>query len=136
MKKIIALFTIIVLLSSQVGYTISTHYCGGEVSDRGVYLIDGQLGCGMESMGKSCTSKSAGISKKSCCENDSKFYQLNENFQQKHRTVDAGFEFIAFFTVNYFQLLNRESVLIDSPFLPTPPLLQQCTQVLFQIFLI
>ena len=136
MKKLIALFMAFVLLGSQVGYSIATHYCGGEVSDRAISLLGEELGCGMESMENSCASTNNGISEKSCCDDESSVYQLNEDFQQKQRSIESQTNFLAVFAINYFLLFDTEQVAENYQVPPQPPLIQQNTQVLFQSFLL
>lgn len=136
MKKAIALLMSFLLLGSQVGFSVATHYCGGEVSDRAISLLGEELSCGMESMEKSCAFANSGISEKSCCDDESNVYQLNEDFQQKQRSIDSQTNFLAVFAINYFLLFDTEQVAENYQVPPQPPLIQQNTQVLFQSFLL
>lgn len=125
-----------VLLGSQVGYSVATHYCGGKVSDRAISFIAEKLSCGMESLQEECPSKAYGISEKSCCEDESSVYQLNEDFQKKQRSFEVETEFLAVFAIHYFLLFNQPQKAEEYTKPPLPPLIQQDIQVLHQSFLI
>lgn len=126
----------LLLLGSQVGFSVATHYCGGEVSDRAISLLGEELGCGMESMKNSCASTNNGVSEKSCCNDESSVYQLNEDFQKKERSIESQTNFLAVFAVNYLILFDTEQVAENYQVPPQSPLIQQNTQVLFQSFLL
>ena len=127
------------MLSSQVGFAVSTHFCGGEVSDRAFSLIASKVGCGMEEVENSCSSdqnSADSITKKSCCENKSEVFQLRENFNKKQSTVEFKLEFlIAFLVVSQLLSENQNEELVYAN-LPSPPIIQGNTQVLFQSFLL
>lgn len=124
------------LLGSQVGYSVATHYCGGEVSDRAISLLGEELGCGMEAMQEVCPSMDSGISEKSCCNNENSVYQLNEDFQKKQRSLEVESEFLTLFAIHYCLLFNTEQTIEEHPTIPPPLLVQQNTQVLYQSFLL
>ncbi len=125
-----------VLLGSQVGYSVATHYCGGEVSDRAISFTEEKLSCGMESLQEECPSKAYGISEKSCCDDKSNIFQLDEDFQKKQRFSDIETEFLAVFALHYFLLFNQSQKTEENTKPPLPPLIQQDIQVLHQSFLI
>ncbi len=124
------------LLGSQVGFSVATHYCGGEVSDRAISLLGKKVSCGMESMEDNCASMDNSISEQSCCDDESSVYQLNEDFQKKQRSVEIETDFLAVFTFHYLLLFDKEQSINNFTELPQPPLIQQDIQVLFQSFLI
>ena len=128
------------MLGSQVGFAVSTHFCGGEVSDRIVSLVGSKVGCGMEeNQENSCLTaitSDHSISEKSCCEDESSVYQLDEDFQKKQRSFEVETEFLAVFAAHYFLLFDKEETIEDYTKLPPPPLIQQNNQVLFQTFLL
>lgn len=136
MKKAIALFMSFLLLGSQVGFSVAIHYCGGEISDRSISIIEEKVSCGMESLENDCPSMAYGISEKSCCEDESSVYQLDEDFQKKLRSFEVETEFLAVFAAHYFLLFDKEETIEDYTKLPPPPLIQQNNQVLYQTFLL
>ena len=75
-----ALFLSLLLLGSQVGFAVSTHFCGGEISERAISLVGSTVGCGMENQESSCSMGKISddtFSEKSCCDNESHIYQFN-----------------------------------------------------------
>ena len=131
-----ALFLSLLILGSQVGFAVSTHYCGGKVSDRAISIIEEKVSCGMESLENNCPSMAYGISEKSCCEDESTVYQLDEDFQKKQRSFEVETEFLAVFVAHYFLLFEQDQAIEDYSKLAPPPLIQQNNQVLFQTFLL
>jgi|GEM_PF-1509850 len=138
-KKIMAVFLTFLMLSAQVGFAVSTHFCGGEVSDRAFSLIARELNCGMDTMESSCSidlNRSNSISETSCCDNESDVFQLRENLNKKQSTVKVELSFFKLFlATSVFLFENHEEVVVFHQ-LPPPPLIQQNTQVLFQNFLL
>jgi hypothetical protein len=137
-KKILALFLSLILLSSQVGFAVSTHFCGGEISERAISLVGSTVGCGMESQESICNTvkiSDDAISKKSCCDDESQVFQLKQDFNKKHNSIDLETTFISLFLTNYTLLFNTEEK-VEYANIPPPPLIQQNSQVLFQTFLL
>jgi hypothetical protein len=137
-KKFIALFLSLLMLGSQVGFAVSTHFCGGEVSDRAVSLVGSDVNCGMENQESSCTMEDTSensIFEKSCCDNESHIYQLEEDFSKKQNSIEFETTFVSLFLANYTLLFNSEEKVAYAN-IPPPPLIQQNSQVLFQTFLL
>jgi hypothetical protein len=137
-KKIMALFLSLLMLGSQVGFAVSTHFCGGEVSDRVISLVGSDVGCGMESQESSCSMVEISddtISQKSCCDDESQVYQLDEDLSKKQNSIELETAFISLFLTNYTLLFNTEEK-VEYANIPPPPLIQQNSQVLFQTFLL
>lgn len=133
-----ALFLSLLILGSQVGFAVSTHFCGGEVSDRVISLVGSKVGCGMESQESSCSRveiSDDNISEKSCCDDESHVYQLKEDFNKKYNSIELETTFIRLFLTNYTLLFNTEEKVVHTN-IPPPPLIQQNSQVLFQTFLL
>lgn len=136
MRKCIALLLSFIMLSGQIGFAFSTHYCGGEIADRSISLLGEKMDCGMENMQESCPSINDELLEKSCCENESNVYQLDEDFQKKQQSIDWEDSFLAVYLLHHFLLFKQEASLEAYAELPSPPLIQQNTQVLFQSFLL
>lgn len=133
-----ALFLSLLMLGSQVGFAVSTHFCGGEVSDRVISLVGSKVGCGMESQESSCSTveiSDDNISEKSCCEDESQVYQLDEDLSKKQNSIELETTFISLFLTNYTLPFNTEEKVVCSN-IPSPPLIQQNSQVLFQTFIL
>jgi len=126
------------MLGSQVGFAVSTHFCGGKISERVISLVGSSVGCGMESQESSCSKvkiSDDNISKKSCCDDESQVFQLDEDFSKKQNSIELETTFISLFLANYTLLFNTEEKVIYSN-LPTPPIIRQNSQILFQTFLL
>ena len=127
------------MLSSQVGFAVSTHFCGGEVSDREFSLIASELNCGMESMETGCSAamdKTNSLSEKSCCDNESEVFQLRENFSKKQSEIEVEATFLKIFLATTSLLFETKEDKVNYTTLPPSPLIQGNTQVLFQSFLL
>lgn len=136
MKKCIALFLSLLMLGSQIGFALSTHYCGGKVSGVAISLVEEKVSCGMEAMQEACASMADGISEQSCCDDKSHIIQLDEDFQKNQRFSNIETEFLAVFAVHYFLLFDQPLKAKEYTKPPLPPLIQQDIQVLHQSFLI
>ena len=127
------------MLSSQVGFAISTHFCGGKISERAISLFGSEVGCGMESMDSNCQSTvgiKSSVSKKSCCDDESEVFQLRENFNKKQSTVEVELNFLKVFIATAVLLFETQKKEIVFTKLPSPPLIRLNSQVLFQTFLL
>ena len=140
MKKIIALSLSILMLGSQVGFAVSTHFCGGSVFARAFSLVGSEVDCGMEeSQESSCpmvTNSDLSISEKPCCGDESNVYQLKEDFNKKQNLIELETAFITLFLANYTLLFNSEERGTFTKTPPPPPLIREDTQILFQTFLL
>lgn len=120
-----------------MGFSMTTHYCGGLAVKSKLVLGNKSLDCGMEKMDKNCErgSKSS-ITKKACCEN--RFMSLNvENEYQPtiaQPSIDVNFVFT--FVYTYLELFssNIEHEISYGEY--PPPLRNIDSQVMFQSFLI
>ena len=138
-KKIFALFLSFLMLSSQVGFAISTHFCGGEISGRAISLVGSELGCGMEAIESSCSidiNNAKSVSEKSCCDDESEVFQLRENFNKKQSKIEVDASFLKVFLAITSLLFEIEEDKENYTKLSSPPLIQKNTQVLFQTFLL
>ncbi|NOG57159.1 MAG: hypothetical protein HND54_05430 [Bacteroidetes bacterium] len=137
MKKIMALFLSLILLSSQVGFAVSVHFCGGFISESSISLAKANLSCGMESVGSStceATKHHDQFSKQSCCKDQSQVIQVNDNFNQKNNISNNQIDFIQLYTLIESGLLTLEKVSVADYQIPPPPLIKGNSQILFQIF--
>jgi hypothetical protein len=136
-NKLIALFLTFLLLSSQIGFAVSTHFCGGKVSERAFSLTTSDVGCGMETATSSCSADLVNsISQKSCCDDESEVFQLRENFNKKQSTVDVKLNFLKVFLATALLLFETQKEEVGFANLPPTPIIRQNSQVLFQTFLL
>ena len=71
MRKAIAISLSFILLLSNVGLTLASHYCGGHVVESQLMIGANNLDCGMPDMGATCANDDAANSVQSIpyCEN-------------------------------------------------------------------
>ena len=67
------------MLFSGMQFTISTHYCGGELADSKVSVLGHLASCGMESDTDECTQPGSHM-ESSCCKNKVSVYAVDHNY--------------------------------------------------------
>lgn len=139
MRKILSIFFALLILTTNVGTTFATHYCGGKAVKSSISFGEDALSCGMANEGQYCenNSQTPSVQSKNCCENH--YLQLkvkgdyNSPSTVKSR-VDFNFvldftgissKFFSFYTLTEVNYLNY-----------SPPLLNLDIPVLIQSFLI
>lgn len=131
-----ALFLTLLLLSSQVGFAVSVHYCGSFIADKSISLLESDLSCGMENIETVCKTSilTDQISNKSCCQDQSEVFQVKDNFNQKNNVSNNQIEFIQLYTLIASGLLSLEKESVADFQISPPPLIESNTQILFQTF--
>lgn len=134
LRKISSILMAFAVLLSTMSFTVSEHYCGHNLVDRGVFSKAET--CGME-MQKQTSSGDCELSKSDCCDDEVRqFTGQNElniglsslNFEQQI--------FVASFVYAYVNLFEGLTVNIVPFKYYTPPLLVTNILVLDQVFLI
>jgi len=123
---------------SNMGFIISTHFCGGEAVFSNVGIEQEHLSCGMISTPQECefhSSLEAGITK-DCCDNkyisssiSDDYISISNNFESKI-FVDLIGEYLS------IQLFKFEEIEKACVAFYSPPYLSRDLSVLFQTFLI
>ncbi len=135
MKKIIAISLALILLLSNMGFTLASHYCKGELASTSITLGTTATGCGMEN-NEPCDAEQNSISETSCCTNQLQALSIGNDYNQTVEANDLNTQFIISFVytfvINQYPETNTQSVYTNY----SPPPIQQNTQVLFQTFLI
>jgi len=54
MKKLASIIIVLNLIFLNIGLSINSHYCGGELSKSSISLFHSGIGCGMEDMNTKC----------------------------------------------------------------------------------
>ncbi|MBU2915014.1 HYC_CC_PP family protein [Reichenbachiella agariperforans] len=136
MKRIIAISLSMLLLLSNMGLAISTHYCGGKAVQSQLAIGQAHLDCGMlEALPPVCTQTQ--LSKTmNCCENSYLSYELQDDFKLalSSFSINLDFVYVLAFTFIDFHLSDVGQFVAYSDY--SPPLLHQDIPVLFQSFLI
>lgn len=127
------------LLLSNTGYTMATHYCGGEAVESKLMLIKHNLDCGMPDMEQECEEDMPNghqLSPKPCCQNEYQTFQVDDTFKTQVIEVAPNFVFVAAFVQRFILHTLYKSDTFPKYTDYTPPLPEQDIQVLFQSFLI
>lgn len=137
MKRFVAILLSTLMLVSTMGFTVSTHYCGGKAIKSHLTLGKSALSCGMKKTPRMCNSDSQHeMTKKGCCENKYLSIDLDDDYQPVIADIDINVEFVFTFVYTYVQLIyfdvDREIAFSDY----SPPPVRQDIQVLYQTFLI
>lgn len=127
------------MLTTNMGFAVATHYCGGLAVESKVVLGHEALDCGMANMDKDCKApplEGTHLSKKPCCENKYQSIDTEDNFKPTIVQSLVNVEFVAAFIVTFLHLpissVNEEPQYANY----SPPLIDQDISVLHQVFLI
>lgn len=141
MDRLVAIFLSFLILTTNVGLTFATHYCGGKAVKAKIMFGSADLSCGMteEETTQFCdrNSQSPTIRTNGCCENQYVQLEIEDDYNgptSVENTVD--YNFIAAFVISYISLYSFNAF-NEVEFLNySPPLLKQDIPVLIQSFLI
>ena len=148
--RLSAIFLSVLMLFSTVGFSMDIHFCGGEIDN--VAFYDKADECEMMKKGnqsdlppchqkaeKKCHSNSNknGISKNSCCDNQTYLLQSLDDSETNNGfdVANVDLTFVTVFILsnfNLFEVENSQSEYVDY----TPPIVEQDVTVLHQVFLI
>ena len=117
-----------------MGFTVSSHVCGGKKVKSVVSIGTADVSCGMEKKANNCTSKKQ--MKKDCCEDEFVLIQNDEDFTQQVTSIDFFPNFLIAFFVSYVELFENETNEIDFFIDNSPPPLIKDIPVLIESFLI
>ena len=127
------------MLTTNMGFAIATHYCGGLAVESKVVFGHEALDCGMANMDKDCETpplEGMHLSKKPCCENKYQSIDTEDDFKPTIVQSMVSVEFVAAFVITFLHLpissTNEEPQYANY----SPPLIDQDIPVLHQVFLI
>ena len=139
MKQVFAIFLSLLMLTTNVGITFATHYCGGKAVKTSISLGQDDLDCGMANMDTPCKDqpKSPTIKRKNCCENQYTQISIEDDYNNPAVVkAPVDFQFVAVFVVTYFNLYSFNASTEAEYTGYSPPLLDLDIPVLIQSFLI
>lgn len=116
-----------------MGFTISSHYCGGKKVKTTISLGESDLTCGMK-MANDCNNHKQ--FKKKCCENDYQNIQVEEDYTPQSVDYTSNVNFAATFLLvnsNFVSLSLEKKFNYNNH---SPPLIVKDIPVLIQSFLI
>lgn len=140
MKRLVAISLAIIILMSNLGLTVATHYCGGHAVESGLLMGGGDFDCGMEGgdtehrvVDENC----AHFTAESCCENLHQTIQTDNTLQIDLPAPEFHAPTVAEFVVYSFLFFEPVTAGEIAPFrIFPPPLPGRDVQILFQTFLI
>ncbi len=139
MKSIVSVSLALLLLVANVGFSMNTHFCGGEAVETSFSIGLHNPDCGMDNMDEACEANlpiEEQIMPQPCCENQHQLMQLDENAAIQSLTVSTNFVFLVAFIHAFVQpILFADQSFTQNAFYDTP-LPDKDIQVLFQTFLI
>lgn len=138
MKRILSILLAILILISNFGFALGTHYCGGKIVKSELMLHQEDLHCGMIESQMTCNdhTKDGDILKNVCCENDYLTLDLDDNYTIYQSNIVLNTVFVLAPNMNVVQRLYK---VIKNRFycIPykAPPILRSF-QTLYQVFTI
>lgn len=137
MKKFLSISLCFILLFSNLGLAMATHYCGGQAVKTGLTIGHGHLDCGMPDMDMDSEESKQGINANNCCENQYQFLEVEDDYRSSlvQITFNPDFAFLVFaHSLFSVELAQKSSKVKYSHY--SPPLLLRDIPVLNQIFII
>ena len=136
MRKAIAISLSFILLLSNVGITLASHYCGGHVVESQLMIGANDLDCGMPDMGATCESDGSAntIQPIPCCENHYTTVSVKDGFTTSSLITAPNAIFIQAFVATFIDFSFVREFLSDDFFTYLPPIPRQNITILFQVF--
>lgn len=139
MKSIVSLLLALLLLVAHIGFSMNTHFCGGEAVETSFSIGLHNPDCGMDNRDEACEGNlpiEEQIRPQPCCQNQHQLMQLDENADTKTLTITTKFVFLAAFIAVFVQ----PDLIADQTFTQNnnyrAPLPDKDIQVLFQTYLL
>lgn len=155
MKQFTSILLAITILFLNIGFSISNHYCEGELSGIAVTLGNKDLGCemedasqsnmdmqgscGMSDMDSSCEvpEQESTTLHNDCCQNEYFPLKIDDNFEkQSILDINVDFKFFAAYIISYANLFSANNLKSKAHLAYAPPWLLQDVQILLQSFLL
>ena len=134
MKKFFSVILSLVILFTSMGFTLSSHHCGGKRVKTVLNLGITDVSCGMENSKKGCSDSTKMNS--NCCQDEFQKIQLNNDYTQVVSYEKISLDFTIVFVSILFDLLPNTAT--ETYFFKNyaPPPLVKDIKVLVQSFLI
>lgn len=125
MKRVASILLSLLILLSSIGYTVASHYCGGQMVKAKLMYVHNSIDCGMNGMLNSCAEQeetSGSILKKQCCENEFSRFQLENQLKTSELQAPINTEVVVMFVYTYLNLFlsNTTEGVIPSDYTPPP----------------
>jgi hypothetical protein len=138
-KQIIAISLALIMLTSQLGIAMNTHFCGDIAVKSALSIGEEHLDCGMATMDGDCESDGINhdnISSPSCCKNLHQVLHSDDNFKNQVNEIQFSPTFIVAFLHTYINALEELHEDKNKCYFESPPPVTADIQVLYQTFLI
>lgn len=133
MKQVISFILSFVILFTSMGFTLSSHYCGGKKVKTVLNLGKSDVSCGMKDVIKECSNHKQ--FKKKCCQNEFQKIQVEDDYTPQVADYNLETKFVSIFLYITSNILNVE--LEEDTFNNhSPPILVRNIPILIQSFLI
>lgn len=138
MRKLIAISLSCILLLSNVGLTLASHYCGGEAVESSLLLGGGDLDCGMDMSAAACENPQppkTTFHAPPCCENHYTVLKTeNLNLNSKIPVPEIPVVFFRFVSQELFAtaFINKAENKLSAPDIPAIPVPD--IGIFFQVF--
>ena len=119
-----------------MGFTFSTHYCGGFIHNKSLSIGVADLSCGMENNEVTPCGKTDDSINNNCCQNEFQEFKITDKFQPATHEIDVDIQFVMAFVDSYIQLVSVEKEPYTKFLNYHPPLPDRDIPVLIQSFLI
>lgn len=124
------------MLMSSMGFTFTTHYCGGFYHSKSLSIGVEDLNCGMEIKADIPCEQTDNVLNDNCCQNEFQEFKITEKFQPATHKIDVDLQFVIAFIDTYIQLISAEKEHYSKYLNYQPPLPDRDIPVLIQSFLI
>jgi hypothetical protein len=134
MKQFLSVILSLVVLITSMGFTVSSHMCGGKKVKTVLSIGSSDVSCGMEKNRNNCATGQQ--MRDDCCQDEFQIIQNDEDYTQQITDFDFSADFFIAFVTSYVELFQTETTEIDFFTDHSPPPLIKDIPVLIQSFLI
>lgn len=139
MKKLASIIIVLNLIFLNIGLSINSHYCGGELSKSSISLFHSYLSCGMDNMISECDNIPLVNSLKSipCCLDLSEMVNIDIDYMF-NKLSNLNFSLKLIYTIIPYKIVLDEANMSSRVSLDShpPPKYNSKYRVLNQVFLI
>lgn len=136
MRKVLSIFLLTIFLSGNVGITLANHYCGGEINEKSLMLVEHDFGCNMNAM-EDCDMEAPtcpmhqkqkedptkqNLKADNCCDNQFTELKVKDGFDTEKTDVRINIDFLFAFVSTFSYINFNEHVSPVTYYDISPPL--------------
>lgn len=138
MRKLLSIFLTLIFLTSNLGFALAKHHCGGLLVESKIILGYEKLDCGMPNMDEEHSlapfpNQEIQFKKGKCCENEYQYLDTDDNFNQTFVEYQINFLLTEIHSIRWksapWNLLK-----IINPADSSPPLVLSDILILHRVF--